>query len=241
VWSINCVAVLLWAVRNLTTQELQTHLRPIATSVCMLRPANPLPAPSDQRRMSLRNICVTPGTRLVALATATLPRSLPRDRATYASPTLRQQFYPCGRPEEYHMQPATPAPAQPAPLTTDTIIGRLAAARAGTPDWVSVHSDSDQHLPCKTLNKIKAYTIYLLCFLSFEYPRPPVGAWRGADRMLLKIQTLEVDKTARFPEYCRMPTTCKTVRNRSPWVGIAGTLRPLLVLLSRCRCGPMTG
>ena len=207
----------------------------------MLRPANPLPAPSDQRRVSLRNNCVTPGTRLVAVTTTTLPRSLPRDRATYASPTLRQQFYPCGRPEEYHMPPATPAPAQPAALTTDTIIGRLAAARAGTPARVSMRSDSDQHWPCEKLNKINTYTMYLQCFLLYECPRSPVGAWRGADRMLLKIQTLEVDKTARLPEYCRMPMTCKTVRNRSPWVGIAGTLRPLLLLLSGCRCGPMTG
>ena len=207
----------------------------------MLRPANPLPAPSDQRRVSVQNICVTPGTRLVALTTTTLPRSLPRDRATCASPTLRQQFYPCGRPAEYHMRPATPAPAQPAPLTTDTISGRLAPARAGTPAGVSLRPDRDQHGSYKKLNKIKTYIIYLLCFLPFEYPRLPVGAWRGADRMLLKIQTLEVDKTARFPEYCRMPTTCKTVRNRSPWIGIAGTLRPLLVLLSGCRCGPMTG
>ena len=165
----------------------------------MLRPANPLPAPSDQRRVSLRNICVTPGTRLVALATATLPRSLPRDRATYASPTLRQQFYPCGRPEEYHTQPATPAPAQPAALTTDTIIGRLAAARAGTPDWVSVHSDSDQHWPCEKLNKIKTYTTYLLCFLSFEYPRPRWAPGAEPTGCCLKFKRLRLTRLRASP------------------------------------------
>ena len=116
------------------------------------------------------NIFGTPGTRSVVLTTATLPRSMPRDTAAHASPTLRQRFYPCGRPEEYHMQRATPAPAQPAPLATGARSGRLAPARPVTPAWVSVRFNGRQHLSYKKLNKIMIYIIYPLYFLCFGYP-----------------------------------------------------------------------
>ncbi len=112
------------------------------------------------------------------------------------------------------------------------------AGRAGNPSLGLGRFRARQHGSSINPNKIIVYIIYLLYFLHFDYPTRRRIAKPRADRLLLKIQTLEVDKPACFPEHARMPTTCEIVRNGSPWAGI---LRPLLVLLRRCRCGPMTG